>query len=38
VNRAASDVLGTSSPGGILGAVAGTVYSGDGNGLKEGAF
>ncbi|WP_326793474.1 hypothetical protein OHA79_45780 (plasmid) [Streptomyces sp. NBC_00841] len=37
-NRATSAVLGTSSPGGLLGGVAGTVYSGDANGFEQGAF
>ncbi|NUK25995.1 hypothetical protein [Streptomyces lunaelactis] len=38
MNRATSAALGTSSPGGLLGGVAGTVYSGDSRGFEEGAF
>lgn len=38
MNRATAAVLAASSPGGIAGGVAGTVYSGDAGGFERGAF
>ncbi|WP_329442575.1 hypothetical protein [Streptomyces canus] len=38
MNKATNAALGTSSPAGFLGGVAGTVYTGDSSGFEEGAF
>ncbi len=38
VNEGTSMVLGTSSPGGLLGGAAGTVYTGTSRGFEQGAF
>ncbi|WP_189602345.1 hypothetical protein [Streptomyces lateritius] len=38
MNEAVSATLGTSSPGGLLGGVAGTVYTGTSQGFEQGAF